>query len=498
MAVTDPLPAGFEPVESWFATTAAAPRARQQDQRRRRRRLVRLVAARRLRSRRAPRRSRPALRDAPQRRPSHVHLRRPRHDRGHVPHGAGARGGDVRAGGVRAHGDGGDRDRRSRATGAARRWRSASGSCRYSDRTALTFAALRCAAARSVAAAVAGCRRCWIRCGPIPAGCSTASTRRRRWSSIGTGGVLYEALSRRRIAGAAARRGEPAAGARGGDDRGRGSPLLRASRRRSGVARCARRGTTSSRATIVEGGSTITQQVAKLLIQRREGVQHARRARRRSARWCWRCGSSTASTSAQILALYLNLAAYGNQTAGAGRASQSYFGVDAVDADAGAGGVPGRPAAAADALQPVSQSIAVGAAAAADRAAAHGGGRRADAPSGCAKRAPSRLALTAERAARSARRTSSRWCWPSAGRHARRPRIVTTLDAELQREVAGHHRARTASRCDAHGAANVAVVVLDNATRRVAGVGGLGRLRRRRAWRRDQRPARRRGSRDRR
>ena len=32
MAVTDPLPAGFEPVESWFATTAAALGAKQDDQ----------------------------------------------------------------------------------------------------------------------------------------------------------------------------------------------------------------------------------------------------------------------------------------------------------------------------------------------------------------------------------------------------------------------------------------------------------------------------------
>jgi uncharacterized protein YfaS (alpha-2-macroglobulin family) len=32
VAVTDPLPAGFEPVESWFATTAAAVGAKQDDQ----------------------------------------------------------------------------------------------------------------------------------------------------------------------------------------------------------------------------------------------------------------------------------------------------------------------------------------------------------------------------------------------------------------------------------------------------------------------------------
>ena len=32
VAVTDPLPAGFEPVESWFASTAASLRASQDDQ----------------------------------------------------------------------------------------------------------------------------------------------------------------------------------------------------------------------------------------------------------------------------------------------------------------------------------------------------------------------------------------------------------------------------------------------------------------------------------
>ena len=32
VAVTDPLPAGFEPVESWFATTAASLAERQDDQ----------------------------------------------------------------------------------------------------------------------------------------------------------------------------------------------------------------------------------------------------------------------------------------------------------------------------------------------------------------------------------------------------------------------------------------------------------------------------------
>ena len=110
VAVTDPLPAGFEPVESWFATTARRRWAAQQDdQGDGEQRLDSLVAARRLRSRRAPRRPRPALRDAAQRRTPRVQLHRPRDDRRDVPHRAGARGGDVRAGGLRAHGD--ERDR---------------------------------------------------------------------------------------------------------------------------------------------------------------------------------------------------------------------------------------------------------------------------------------------------------------------------------------------------------------------------------------------------
>ena len=59
-------------------------------------------------------------------------------------------------------------------------------------------------------------------------------------------------------------------------------------------------------------------------------------------------------TKSEILALYLNLAPYGNQIAGAERASRAYFGAVA-DADRRAGGVPRRPAAAADDVQSVPQ-----------------------------------------------------------------------------------------------------------------------------------------------
>jgi penicillin-binding protein 1A len=76
---------------------------------------------------------------------------------------------------------------------------------------------------------------------------------------------------------------------------------------------------------IVEGGSTITQQVAKLLLvspdrslrhKVREGVLALRLERQFSKR--------------EILALYLNLAPYGNRIDGVERASRSYFGTDAA------------------------------------------------------------------------------------------------------------------------------------------------------------------------
>ena len=75
----------------------------------------------------------------------------------------------------------------------------------------------------------------------------------------------------------------------------------------------------------LKGGSTISQQVAKLLLnrqspQRRRGVaakiHEAVLALRIEHRFSKR----------EILALYLNLAAYGNQVVGAERASRAYFG----------------------------------------------------------------------------------------------------------------------------------------------------------------------------
>ena len=72
---------------------------------------------------------------------------------------------------------------------------------------------------------------------------------------------------------------------------------------------------------IVEGGSTITQQVAKLMLQRRSRWQKLHEtvvALQLEARY----------SKKEILALYLNLAPYGEQTIGIARASQRYFGCD--------------------------------------------------------------------------------------------------------------------------------------------------------------------------
>ena len=104
VAVTDPLPAGFEAVESWFATTARrSPTSRIKQGERGDDWLSWWRAAASITSSAttiASSSSRRGCRRAP-----HVHLRRSRDDGRHVPDGAGARGGDVRAGSLRTDGD---------------------------------------------------------------------------------------------------------------------------------------------------------------------------------------------------------------------------------------------------------------------------------------------------------------------------------------------------------------------------------------------------------
>ena len=82
-----------------------------------------------------------------------------------------------------------------------------------------------------------------------------------------------------------------------------------------GLVRAARHNLAEGR--IVEGASTITQQVAKLLIQQRDGVK-PRGLGAKLHEMALALRLEHRFTKREILALYLNLASYGNQTAGAG------------------------------------------------------------------------------------------------------------------------------------------------------------------------------------
>jgi penicillin-binding protein 1C len=220
------------------------------------------------------------------------------------------------------------------------------------------------------------------------------------------------------------------------------------------IARAARRNLAEG--TVVEGGSTITQQVAKLLITRRsprrvrgtaEKIREAVLALRLEHRF----------DKQQILALYLNLAGYGNQIVGAGRASHAYFGCEPsmlTPAQAAfLAGLPRRPSGYNPFRKPES-------ALARQRSVL----RRMEAAG----------ALTAAQAndARAEQLRFSHTPAPFLAPHfvemvlasagdAKPARMSTTLDAELQREVGGIIRSHRQA-LDRHGAANVAVVVLDN------------------------------------
>ena len=209
---------------------------------------------------------------------------------------------------------------------------------------------------------------------------------------------------------------------------------------------------------IVEGGSTITQQTAKLLIARRSGGQaRGLIGKMREAVLAERLEHRF--TKRQILALYLNLAAYGNQIVGAGRASYAYFGHDASMLTAAQAaflaGLPQRPstfnpyrgtASALARQRQVLRRMQASGAISADQA------REA---------ADEQLALTRASAPFAARHFVERVLAASGGQRA--GHIETTLDAGLQAEIAGiinSHR----EVLEAHHAANVAIAVLDNAT----------------------------------
>ncbi len=198
----------------------------------------------------------------------------------------------------------------------------------------------------------------------------------------------------------------------------------------------------------VEGGSTITQQVAKLMLgsPRRtlvSKVQEAVIALRLEHRY----------TKRQILALYVNLAPYGEQTIGIARASRRYFGCApqelTIAQAAWLASLPQRPSTPRRALG--RQRVVL--------ARMHALGFIDDA---------------AWRDARAERLSLDRGVPPMLAPHfvervreqlgKQAPsRIETTLDAGLQAMV---HGIITAQRADLlhHGAHSVAVAVLDNRT----------------------------------
>jgi penicillin-binding protein 1C len=209
---------------------------------------------------------------------------------------------------------------------------------------------------------------------------------------------------------------------------------------------------------IVEGGSTISQQAAKLLLnrqtpRRRRGVaakiHEAVLALRLEHRF----------SKQEILALYLNLAAYGNQIVGAERASRAYFGCSAsmlTPAQAAfLAGLTQRPTGfnpyrAPDAAMARQRSVL-------QRMSAAG----ALSPDQLREAQAERLTFTHEQTPFGAPHFVEMVLAGLGERHP--PRIQTTIDGALQSDIEGIIRSQQ-STLAAHGADNVAVVVLDNAS----------------------------------
>jgi len=181
---------------------------------------------------------------------------------------------------------------------------------------------------------------------------------------------------------------------------------------------------------IVEGGSTITQQVAKLMLQRKsrwQKLHEAVVALQLEARY----------SKNEILELYLNLAPYGEQTIGIARASRRYFGCDpeqlTVAQAAYLAALPQRPSAKDVRYVAVLRRMHASKADFAEKLSLD-------------KRKHPLLAPHFVERVRAI---------------AHGARIRTTLDARLQREVEGIIAANKPELLK-HGAHSVAVAVLDN------------------------------------
>ncbi len=296
----------------------------------------------------------------------------------------------------------------------------------------------------------------WLRCGPLPGGLLDPAAAESTVVVDRTGAPLYEALSGdgtrslRMTAGTVP--DVVAAATTAAEDRRFWShygvdPVA--------VARALKVNAAEGR--IVEGGSTITQQVAKLALLRRTPG--------RSRGWAAKVHEAVIAirlehrlTKREILAAYLNLASYGNQISGLERASRAYFGVEprmltAAQA-AFLAGLPQRPTAfnpyRSQALAQSRQRVVL------RRMAAAGALTEGEASAAREERldlvSPDRPFLAPH---------FVEMVLAAAG-SSRPARIETTIDRRLQEEVAGIIRAQRQSLVR-HGAANVAVVVLDNA-----------------------------------
>lgn len=297
----------------------------------------------------------------------------------------------------------------------------------------------------------------WARFGPLPAGIlknpageSTVVVDRR-------GVVLYEALSNE---GARAMGIKPeslpsllvAATVAAEDRRFWGHPGIDT----LAVVRAAFMNLRAGR--VVQGGSTITQQVAKLLLnrlepQRRRGLyakfKEAIVAVRLEHRFSKR----------ELLAMYLNLASYGNQFIGVERASRGYLGVPAELATpaqaAFLAGLPQRPTG----FNPYRRLEAA--------IARQNVVLRRMAANGALE--PSQLREALQEKVSLARQDSA-FLAPhfvemvlNSTPDPRPARIQTTLDSRLQADVVGIVNSHQ-DLLRTHGASNVAVVVLENAT----------------------------------
>jgi len=207
---------------------------------------------------------------------------------------------------------------------------------------------------------------------------------------------------------------------------------------------------------VVEGGSTITQQVVKqILIARGERGKRGFAGKLRETLLALRLEHRLSKR--EILALYLNLAPYGNQFVGARRASLGYFGREPASLtlaeSAFLAGLPQRPSGYDPYRRPKSalerqKSVL----ARIERLELVPADRLTE-----AKREEIRLV-----------RELPDFVAPHFVAHVLRgapgvKSIETTLDAELQRKVQGIIRAQRAN-LEEHGAHNVAVAVLDNRT----------------------------------